>query len=143
MPRGGRTAKHDRPGVSFPSKEGVSIMTSNDLAAERAAFIAGLRDLADYLADRPGVPVPPGYHQTVIHVCATGEDEAGRLAAVGEAAAALGVPASGPGGNGHCTAVRAFGPVAYEVLAITDAGRAAYRAQDSYYGSVTLDGAAA
>ena len=48
MPRGGRTAKHDRPGASFPAKEGIFIMTRNDNdAARRAADIPDLRELAD------------------------------------------------------------------------------------------------
>jgi hypothetical protein len=35
---------------------------------ERAAFITGLRGLADFLAAHPAVPVPPGYHKITIHV---------------------------------------------------------------------------
>lgn len=133
-----------RPGASFPAKEGIFIMAcDNGAAAERAAFITGLRDLADFLASRPDVPVPPGYHETIIRLCAIGDSEAGRLAEVDQAAAALGVPPSGPDQSGHYSAARHFGPVTYEAMAITDAGRAAYRAQDSYYGSVTVDAAAA
>jgi len=142
VPRGGRTAKHDRPGVSFPSKEGKSIMTSNDPAADRAAFIAALRDLAGFLAAHPDVPVPPGYCETRILLCPQGS-EAGRLAAVDQAAAALGVQPSIPDGSDYYTAGRSFGPVTYEVLACTDAARADHTAQSSYYGAVTADGAAA
>ena len=216
MPRGGRTAKHDRPGVSFPSKEGTFIMTrDNDAAADQAAFIpdlgelatridvvlahpwidrgaflrdiqrgleqaadvlsagpgrdqladlvariggalfapeaarqaclrhvrealgslaevtaaelraaadravlvAGLRDLADFLAAHPDVPVPPAYHEETIHQFPDGDTDAERRAGVDRAADAMGVPAAETRG-GHYKATARFGPLAYEVVAL-------------------------
>jgi hypothetical protein len=117
-------------------------MTRNELAAERAAFIAGLRGLADFLAAHPGVPVPPGYHETTILVFPDGDSDAERQAGVDQAAAVLGVPAADPRSCGYYSAARSFGPVIYEALAISDARRADHDAQTSYYGAVTPDAAA-
>ena len=111
-------------------------MIRNDLAAERAAFIAGLRGLADFLAAHPGVPVPPGYHETTILVFPDGDSDAERRAGVDRAAAVLGVRAAG---TGHYGAERGFGPVTYKALAISSAHRADYDAQMSYYGAVVPD----
>jgi hypothetical protein len=226
VPRGGRTAKHDHPGASFPSKEGVFIMTrDNDAAAERAAFIpdlgelasridvvldhswidrgaflrdtlhglrqavdvlpsgpgrnqlaalvarigrvvadsqadreaclrdsrdalgslaeltaadlraaadraawvTGLRELADFLARHLDVPVPPAWHEGVIHEFPDGDTDAERRAGVDRAAEAMGVPAAETSGGHYKASVR-FGPLAYEVVAIPAERRAQVRA---------------
>jgi hypothetical protein len=236
MPRDGRTAKHDRPGVSFPAKEGISIMTSEVAAAEcaafitdlgelagrvdvvlanpwighaeflrdiaagltraaealpggpdrdrladlardiggalvdpradretclraardalgglpesmgaalraaadRAAWVAGLRELADFLAAHPDVPVPPAYHTQGICEFPDGDSDAERRAGVDRAAAALGVRAAGSWG-GHYKASARFGPVEYAAVAIPrDAP-----AEDSAAAGPEADGAAA
>lgn len=103
---------------------------------DRAALVAGLHGLADFLASHPDVPVPPGYHETVVHVFPDRDTDAGRCAEVDRVAAILGTPASDPDGSGHYSTERSFGPVTYCVLAISDAHRADYNAQMSYYGTV-------
>jgi hypothetical protein len=128
-----------RPGLPSQLKEGMSIMTRNDLAAERAAFIAGLRGLADFLAAHSGVPVPSGYHETTILVFPDGDSDAEKRAGVVAAGAALGVRAADPDCSGHYSADRGFGPVTYRALAISSAHRADYAAQMSYYGAVVSD----
>jgi hypothetical protein len=108
-------------------------------AADRAKFIAGLRALAGFLAAHPDAPLPEGYHETAIFVFPDGQSDDERRAGVDAAAAVIGATAGDPHGCGHYMASRAFGPVVYEVLAISDASRAEARARDSYYDAVTLD----
>jgi hypothetical protein len=106
---------------------------------DRAALIAGLHELADFLAAHPDVPVPPGYHETIVHVFPDGDTDDERRAGVDAAAAVLGTPAADPDGCGHYKVERKFGPVTYGVLAISAARRAAHAAGVSYYGSVIPD----
>jgi hypothetical protein len=103
---------------------------------DRAALITGLRGLADFLATHPDVPVPPGYHETIVHVFPGGQSDAERCAEVDRVAAVLGTPAADPDHCGHYATDRTFGPVTYRVLAISDAHRADYHAQMSYFGAV-------
>jgi hypothetical protein len=112
-------------------------------AADRAKFIAGLRALACFLAAHPDAPLPAGYHKTTILVFPDGETGTERRAGVDAAAAVIGATAADPSGCGHYAASRTFGPVVYEVLAISDEARADARARDSYRDSVTLDALAA
>ncbi|RKN09400.1 hypothetical protein [Streptomyces radicis] len=80
---------------------------------DRAAIVAGLRELADFLADHPDVLVPPYASVSVI----VRADDADVRRSVAEAVAApLGVPVEYFGG-GHYAAHRDFGPVAYHVIA--------------------------
>jgi hypothetical protein len=106
---------------------------------DRAALIAGLRGLADFLAAHPDVPVPPGYHETVVHVFPDGDTDDERRAGVDAAASVLGTRTADPDGHGHYQAERKFGPVTYAVLAISDAARAAHAAGTSYYDCVAPD----
>jgi hypothetical protein len=106
---------------------------------DRAALIAGLRGLADFLAEHPDAPVPPAYPETCITVFPDGDTDDERRAGVDDAAAVLDSPAADPAGSGHYTAARKFGPVTYEVLAISDARRAVHEAGSSYYNSVVPD----
>lgn len=103
---------------------------------ERTAFIAGLVDLACFLEAHPDVPVPS--YGTKIYVPTSGTDEEDQRT-VDEAAAALGVPASWNGTGTHYDASRSFGPVEYEVGAITRAWMATYDARHSYNDSVRVD----
>ena len=89
-------------------------------AADRAALVAGLRDLADFLAAHPDVPVPPAYHEETIHDFPDGDTDEERRAGVDRAADAMGVPAAETRG-GHYKATARFGPLAYEVLMIPSA----------------------
>jgi hypothetical protein len=93
--------------------------TAADLraAADRAAWVAGLRDLADFLEGHPDIPVPPAYHEGVIHEFPDGETDEQRRAGVDRAAEAMGVPAAETRGGHYKASVR-FGPVAYEVVAL-------------------------
>ncbi len=106
---------------------------------ERAAFIAALRDLAGFLEGHPDVPVPESWHTKQITVFPDGDTDEQRRAGVDAAAGALGVTAADPDGSGHYQAARRFGSLAYQVLAISDARRAAYDAGSSYYDCVTPD----
>lgn len=108
-------------------------------AADRAKIIAGLRALARFLAAHPDAPLHEAYHKVTITVFPDGEITAERNAGVDAAAAVLGTKAADPSGCGHYKASRAFGPVVYEVLAISDAHRAEYDARNSYRDAITLD----
>ena len=101
---------------------------------QRARFTAGLRELADYLDAHDDVPVPDYPHITV-H--ADGASDAGDRQAVDAAARGLGTRAaeSRPG-SGHYKTRRDFGPLSYEVLAISRACMADYDARQSYAGNV-------
>lgn len=101
----------------------------------RAKFINGLRDLALFLDTNLGFPVPP-YGDT-IHVFPDGLTDAERRAAVDKLAAIMGTTAHDD--NGHYKADAQFGPLAYCVVAISDAARAEHRARESYTTCIQLD----
>ena len=101
----------------------------------RQAFIAGLRDLACYLASHPAVPVPR--HGTEILLSADSTDDGG-CAQVDHFARQLGVtPYDDLADTGHYGAVRSFGPVGYRMSAISDHAMARHRAEMTYSGCVT------
>ena len=105
--------------------------------ATRQAFITGLRDLADYLARHPAIPVPA--YGAEIHLCAASADDGG-CAQVDYFARQLGVPAQNSlAHSGHYEAARSFGPVGYRMTAISEAAMARYHAHDSYHGCVVPD----
>ena len=83
----------------------------------RAQFINGLRDLSTFLAAHFGYPVPDSAEITIFP---DGPSYAARCAAVDRLALALGVPTRNS--LGHYSAERAFGPITYRVVAISDAG---------------------
>jgi len=86
-------------------------------AADRAAWVAGLRDLADFLAAHPDVPVPPAYHSCTLHVFPEGDSDDDRRAETDRAAGVLGTAAAETGG-GHYKATRSFGPVEFALVVI-------------------------
>jgi hypothetical protein len=88
-------------------------MTYSD-PTERAALIAGLRALADYLESNPEVPAP--IYAQVFTFPPDGDWWSIR-AQIDATAARLGVIAYGSAG-GHYLAVRSFGPVEYRAVAI-------------------------
>jgi hypothetical protein len=98
----------------------------------RAAFIAGLLDLACFLDAHPEVPVP-AYGRTIGLSIDDGTDEQNR-AQVDTFAAMLGATITDR--NGHYTASRRFGPVEYQAFAIRSDVFAAYEALQSYRGCV-------
>jgi hypothetical protein len=84
---------------------------------QRAEFINGLRDLANFLSAHFGYPVPDS---TEIIVFPDGADYAERCAWVDRLALTLGTT---PMNNlGHYSTKRAFGPISYRVVAVSDAG---------------------
>ena len=101
----------------------------------RAAFVAGLLDLACFLESHPDVPVPS--YGASIGLSAFGADDEAERRDVDLFAAVLGADITDR--NGHYTARREFGPVSYEACAITAAATAAYEALQSYRGHVTPD----
>jgi hypothetical protein len=104
----------------------------------RDAFIGSLPALADYLAERPGVPVP--LYGTRINLIVDGADHGGREQ-VDAAAALMDTPVTDETSkDGHYTTEKIFGDITYCVVAIPDAARARYQANDSYWGCVTPDG---
>lgn len=80
----------------------------------RASFIKALRDLAQFLADRPDVPIPD--HAYTVNIDAWGDDAA-QWAFVDAAAKAMGVTPTGREDTHYRAEVR-FGPLTYQVLAI-------------------------
>jgi hypothetical protein len=83
-------------------------------STERAAFISGLRSLADYLESNPEVPAST---YPVVHTFPSADDWAQMRAEIDATAARLGVNARLTAG-GHYVAERFFGPVEYRAVAI-------------------------
>ena len=101
----------------------------------RQALITGLRDLADYLDRHPAIPVPK-HGATILLHAATAED--GGRAQVNRIAELLDTAVNDETARGgHYWAVRNFGPLGYEVVAITAAYRATFDAESSYRGCIT------
>ena len=85
-------------------------------STQRAAFIGGLRSLADYLESNPEVPAP-AYATTIVHTFPPHGEWAEMCTEIDATAARLGVTAHLTDG-GHYVAARSFGPVEYCSLAI-------------------------
>ena len=83
-------------------------------SGDRAAFLAGLRELVAFLTANPAVAVPR--HASIV-VLVDASDSAVRLDGVESVAAPLGVPAEDIG-RGHVAARRDFGPISYGVVGI-------------------------
>ncbi len=102
---------------------------------DRDEYITGLRDLADYLEQHPGVPVPTFGTDISLHAAPTEDGGRGQVAHI---AAQLGATITDDTRHGgHLTATRMFGPIGYTVVSIPATVMAAHYAYDSYYGSVT------
>jgi hypothetical protein len=109
-----------------------------DLLA-RAKVVAGLRQLADFLAEHQDLPVCifgwdlhvyPNHRATETE----GITEIDRIAAI------LGVPVTDQtADDGHYIARRSFGLVTYEAACVPDRRRAAHAALMSYSGCITPD----
>jgi len=107
----------------------------------RAAFIAGLRELASYLEEHPAVPVAPtGLRVTICAIADTHEAERAQVDAF---AAVAGAKITRDGSDGYYTASRMFGPIEYESTAISAQRTAEYSAEQSYRGCVVPEGHAA
>jgi hypothetical protein len=104
---------------------------------DRQQFVTGLRQLADYLAGHPDIPVP--LYGTTINLNLDGADHGGREQ-VNAIAQLMDTPVlDNTGEYGHYTTEKSFGDITYRAAAIPDAAMARYRAHDSYYGCVTAD----
>jgi len=97
--------------------------------AERAGFIASLRQLADFLAANPAAPVPT--YGTFIQLHADDYEDGGK-AQVDRIARLLGAAITDRTPDGHYTATRSFGCIEYAVSAIPGTWRAMRDAQCSY-----------
>jgi hypothetical protein len=100
----------------------------------RAEFIAALRDLADYLAEDPALPVP--YRLSVNVFPGPGTDAEDR-AEVDQFAAMTGATTAEE--DGHYTAIKDFGPIEYTAVAVSSARMALHWAEASYRGCVEPD----
>ncbi len=100
----------------------------------REAFITGLYQLADYLADHPGIPVPQ-YGATIL--VPLGEQEDGRRPDIDYIAGEYQWPVHDE--DGSYEAHQTFGPVGYTVYSLTRARIARHKAYSSYWGCVTPD----
>ncbi|MFJ9891789.1 hypothetical protein ACIQPR_00515 [Streptomyces sp. NPDC091280] len=83
-------------------------------AGDRAAFLAGLRELVDFLTANPAVVVPR--HASVV-VLVDASDSVARRDGVEFVAVPLGVPTEDIG-RGYFDARRDFGPISYSALGI-------------------------
>jgi hypothetical protein len=91
-------------------------MASTTVVA-RAQFINGLRDLANFLGAHFGFPVPDSAEITIFP---DGASYADRCANVDRLALALG--ATTKNSLGHYSTERAFGPITYRIVAVSDSG---------------------
>jgi hypothetical protein len=83
-------------------------------SAERAEFLAGLRDLIDYMESNPDVPVTS---YATVYAFPADDEWDGKCSEIDRIAALIGVPAVDTSG-GHYLALRTFGPVEYRAVAI-------------------------
>jgi hypothetical protein len=106
--------------------------------AQRAHIIQGLRDLADFLQAHPEVPVQPYTTRCISYYPAIdNNDEAADCAEVTRVAALLGVDPAWNHNGTQYIAVKRFGLITYEAVAITAASMAAHDAVATYHGHVT------
>jgi hypothetical protein len=88
---------------------------------QRIRLIAGLRDLADFLDQNPGVPAP---WETSLLVFPPEASDAEMFAEINTIAGLIGSTASDDGSpNGHYSTVRSFGPMQYRAVAIPHRAR--------------------
>jgi hypothetical protein len=83
-------------------------------SGDRAAFLAGLRGLVDFLTANPAVVVP---RHASVALLVDASDSAGRREGVECVATPLGVSTEDLG-QGYFDARREFGPITYVVVAI-------------------------
>src|SRR5487761_666248 len=90
-------------------------------SGERAALIAGLRELAEFLDRKPQVPAP---RYTDLLVFPTRGTDAEMFAEIDVIAEQIGVTAAqNDTPDGHYIASRDFGPVQYRAVAIPHSAR--------------------
>lgn len=113
--------------------------------AAREAFIAGLRDLADFLAANPAVAVSTQPVDIRVQPYGTDEDEAREIDAFAAAAAVEVLDQRDSTGHysGRYSAAVTFGPVMYEAFTYTSATMADFDARRSYERNIQVDAPAA
>lgn len=92
----------------------------------RAAFIDGLRALADYLEANPELPVPTYGRDICIHLAGTDIEKRAQIQRFAD------LIDTRPDFGDHYTATRHFGPISYEFAAIPAAWTAEHEARNSY-----------
>jgi hypothetical protein len=105
---------------------------------DRADLITGLRQLADYLDTHADVPVPPYGVSVLVHADSADHGGKDQVNAIADALGGIPVHDEIPDG-GHYYAIRAFGTVSYEAIAICDAFTARADALRSYRDCVIPD----
>ncbi len=88
---------------------------------QRARLIAGLRDLANFLNQNPGVPVPRWVDVLVFPAEANDAEMFAEIDTIAEMIGSTASDADSP--HGHYSAVRSFGPVQYRAVAILHSAR--------------------
>jgi hypothetical protein len=102
----------------------------------RDQVIAGLRQLAGYLEQHPGVPV--NLHGWQLGVYDLHDEDRDGMAEVDRVAAILGTAVTDQTATGgHYHASRQFGPVGYEIVRVTRQRLEACQTAMSYYGAIT------
>lgn len=112
-------------------------MTHNHPTDDRSQIIRGLHSLAEFLADRPEIPVPLSI-DIIVSVLPGSDRE--RQAEVLRIARVLGTSVDAEAMTyGHHRASVSFGPVTYRAVAVTDSARAQWDALMSYDNAVIPD----
>lgn len=112
--------------------------------AKREAFIAGLRDLADFLAAHPAVAVPSSGADITVQPYGTDEQEAADIEAFAAAAGVAVLDERRTGDDegfytGRYSATCEFGPVVYRAFTYTAESMAADAARRSYEKNIQAD----
>jgi hypothetical protein len=96
-------------------------VSHNADSAARELFIAGLRELADFLDRNPRVPAPC---RADVFVFPADAEDTEMFAEVDSIARLIGMTAGADGSPcGHYRAIRDFGPIQYRAVAIPQANR--------------------
>jgi hypothetical protein len=125
---GGQTAalRAELDRIREAAAAAVSLLEGRQqVGAERAALVRGLRDVAAFLEAHPDLPAPSS---AGVAWDAKDLPEDAARAAVNAAAAALGERVFDIG-FGSCSVYRSFGPVEYRAVYISDAAREASKAR--------------
>ena len=88
---------------------------------ERSRLIAGLRELAEFLAQNPQIPAPRRSDLLVFPPDGSDTETFAEIDVIAAEAQATATDADSPAG--HYSAVRDFGPVQYRAVAIPHAAR--------------------
>jgi hypothetical protein len=105
-------------------------------AEERSGLIYGLRELADFLEQKPEVPAPRWADLMVFPPASTDQEMKAEIDTI---AALIGADIEdGTADDGHYTAGRGFGAVQYRAVGIPVRWRALRRAQMSYAENIIL-----